>query len=232
MSANYTEAVEAAGGVPVVLPPQRGNIDSLLSIVDGVLFSGGGDVDPERYGDTDRHPTTYGVHQLRDTFEVALFLSALERGVPILCICRGIQVANVALGGTLIQDIADQHGIDIEHRQHAAGYSPAQASHDVHIAPGTLMEHVFGGTAVSVNSYHHQAIRDLSPELRLAGSAPDGVIEAVDRPVSRGWFLGVQWHPEMMFREHEPQLQLFTTFVAAARENRRSRVEPASVLGT
>jgi putative glutamine amidotransferase len=105
----YTEAIEAAGGVPIVIPPQVGNIQEIISVVDGLLISGGGDVRPDRYGDDEVHATTYGIHDLRDELEIALVREATTHDIPMLCICRGIQVLNVALGGTLIQDVADQY---------------------------------------------------------------------------------------------------------------------------
>jgi putative glutamine amidotransferase len=230
MSANYVEAVESAGGIPLVLPPQENNVSQILTVVEGILFSGGGDIDPARYGDTSTHPETYGVHDLRDRFEFDLVRLALEREVPVFCICRGIQVANVALGGTLIQDIADQHGTEIEHRQHVAGYGPSQPSHDVSVQPGTTLHDVFGQTTIRTNSFHHQAIRDLSPELRAVGWAPDGIIEAVDRP-GGGWFLGVQWHPEMMFKKHTEHARPFQALVMAAYERREKAAGRVAVPG-
>jgi putative glutamine amidotransferase len=216
MAATYTEGVEAAGGIPVVLPPQNNNVDMLLDRLDGLLFSGGGDVDPNRYGDPTRHANTYGIDDLRDTFEIDLLRAAIERDIPVLCICRGIQVANVALGGTLIQDIADQVGTQIEHRQDVAGYRPPDKSHTVRVEPGTRLHAIYGEDEIETNSYHHQALDRISDDLVVVGRAPDGVIEAVDRPAS-GWFLGVQWHPEMMFKEHPEHLKPFTGLVRAAR---------------
>jgi putative glutamine amidotransferase len=230
MSANYVEAVESAGGIPLVLPPQENNVSDILGVVDGILLSGGGDIDPTRYGDMSMHPETYGVHDLRDRFEFDLLRLALEREVPVFCICRGVQVANVALGGTLIQDIADQYGKEIEHRQHVVGFKPSQPSHDVSVEPGSALHDVFGRTTIRTNSFHHQAIRDLSPELRAVGWAPDGIIEAVDRP-GGGWLLGVQWHPEMMFKKHLEHARPFRALVTAALERRQKVSGPVGVSG-
>ena len=215
MASTYIEGVEAAGGIPVVLPPQRDTAESLLDRIDGLLFSGGGDIDPARYGDDTRHPDTYGIDELRDSFELELFRAALARDMPIFCICRGIQVANVALGGTLIQDVSDEIGTAIEHSQHKAGFKPADKGHTVDVVPGTLLHEIFGESEVGTNSFHHQAIRTPGTGLRVAATAPDGVIEAVDRPGS-SFFIGVQWHPEMMFRDHPEHLKLFQALAQAS----------------
>jgi putative glutamine amidotransferase len=217
MAATYTEGVEAAGGIPVVLPPQNGNVEEILDRIDGLLFSGGGDIDPARYGDKNVHEQTYGIDELRDRFELDLFRAAIDRDMPIFCICRGIQVANVALGGTLIQDIASEFGDEIEHRQHAAGYAPPDKSHTVNAEPGSRLHEIYGVEEIGTNSFHHQALRDVSSELVVIGRAPDCVIEAVERPAST-WFLGVQWHPEMMFKEHPEHLKPFEALVRAAAE--------------
>ena len=216
LSPNYTEAVEAAGGVPVILPPQQGNVDELLDALDGVILSGGGDIRPTIYGDTEQHPATYGIHDLRDQFELELARKAIARDMPLLAICRGIQVLNVALGGTLIQDIADQHSDQIEHRQNRGEIPAAQPSHAVTAAPGSLLARVYGATALQTNSFHHQALREVSSELRAIARAPDGTVESVEHPGCR-WLLGVQWHPEMMFRAHSEHLAPFQALVEAAR---------------
>jgi putative glutamine amidotransferase len=215
MAATYTEGVEAANGIPLVIPPQDNNIEAILDRIDGLLFSGGGDIDPSRYGDNDPHENTYGIDELRDRFELDLFTAALQRDMPILCICRGIQVANVALGGTLIQDIAGQYSNEIEHRQHVAGYRAADKSHQVKAEEGSRVHEVYGTTEIETNSFHHQALQEVASELMVIGRAPDGIIEAVDRPAST-WFLGLQWHPEMMFKEHEEHLKPFLALVNAS----------------
>jgi putative glutamine amidotransferase len=217
MAATYTEGVEAAGGVPLVIPPQENNSELILDRIDGLLFSGGGDIDPARYGDPDVHEKTYGIDDLRDRFELVLFISALKRDMPVLCICRGIQVANVALGGTLIQDIATQYSDEIEHRQHAAGYRAPDKSHAVTAENGSLLHQVYGTTDIETNSFHHQALHEVADGLKVIGRAPDGIIEAVERPAST-WFLGVQWHPEMMFKEHPEHLKPFQALTAAAQK--------------
>jgi putative glutamine amidotransferase len=215
LATTYTEAVEAAGGVPLVIPPQAGNIEELVSVIDGLLLSGGGDVDPARYGDNEVHATTYGIHESRDELELALVRVAVERDIPMLCICRGIQVLNVALGGTLVQDIADQYSTEIEHSQGKLGVPREQASHTVAVTPGSLLARAYGAETIEVNSFHHQALKDIAPTLEIDAVAPDEVVEGVSRP-GAAWILGVQWHPEMMFRAHPEHLQPFTALVAEA----------------
>jgi putative glutamine amidotransferase len=215
LASTYTEGVEKANGIPVILPPQAGNIEQILDRVDGLLFSGGGDIDPTRYGQADVHEKTYGIDEQRDRFELELFKAALGRDMPILCICRGIQIANVALGGTLVQDIASEYSDEIEHRQHEAGYRAPDKSHRVTAEAGSRLHEVYGTTEIESNSFHHQAIRDVADELVVIGRAPDGIIEAVDHP-SSSWFLGLQWHPEMMFEEHPEHLKPFEALVNAA----------------
>lgn len=208
----YTEAVEAAGGIPIVIPPQSGNIDQLLDIVDGLLLSGGGDINPERYGDDEVHEKTYGVHEGRDALEIELARKAIERDIPTLCICRGIQILNVALGGTLYQDVAGQFSPDLTHRQHDLGIPKDQPGHSVTVAKDSLLADTYGTETVQVNSFHHQSLRDVAQELIVNATAPDGTIEGVEHP-NKTWILGVQWHPEMMFQTHNEHLKPFTMLV-------------------
>lgn len=215
LSSNYTEAVEAAGGIPIIIPPQHGNIDEILSVVDGLLLSGGGDIDPQLYGDSSVHEKTYGIHQLRDELEMALTKGAIERDLPVLCICRGIQVLNVALKGTLIQDIGDQYSDQIQHRQHENNIPASEPSHEVRAVRDSLLGDVYESDTIQTNSFHHQGLKDIGPELRAIGTAPDGIVESVERPAST-WMLGVQWHPEMMFKVHEEHLKPFVGLVKAA----------------
>lgn len=212
MATTYTEAIEAAGGVPLVIPPQVGNYDEILSAIDGLLLSGGGDIDPSRYGDDDVHPTTYGVHHLRDELELHLAREAVSQSIPMLCICRGIQVLNVALGGTLIQDVADQYSTDVQHRQHVDGISKEHPGHTITVTPGSLLARTYGSETIEVNSFHHQALKDVAQGLEINGVAEDEIVEAVSYR-GGGWILGVQWHPEMMFREHTEHLKPFLALV-------------------
>lgn len=212
IATTYTEAVEAAGGIPLVIPPQEGNIDAILELVDGVIISGGGDIDPVRYGESDIHEKTYGIHAGRDDLELAIAKEAVVRDIPVLCICRGIQILNVALGGTLIQDVPDQYPSDIEHRQQASGIPKEEPGHRVSVTPGSLLERTYGSSEIEVNSFHHQAIKELAPVLGIDGVATDEIVEAVSHRES-AWILGVQWHPEMMFRVHPEHLKPFQALV-------------------
>jgi putative glutamine amidotransferase len=219
-SAPYVRAVETAGGVPVILPPQRDAIAELMAIIDGLLLSGGPDVDPVRYGDNYVHPATYGIDPDRDQFEIDLFDAALRRRIPVFGICRGIQVMNVALGGTLIQDVGTEHpgAADVGHRQHERGLDNSAVGHEVSAVDSTPLP-IFGNNGLGVNSFHHQAIRDLAPDLMPVAYSPDQLVEAV---VMRGnaEVFGVQWHPELMFERHDVHLRPFARLVEAAAKSR------------
>lgn len=221
IAACYVNAVIAAGGVPIVLPPQDGSTDAILRIVDGLLFSGGADIDPAIYGDTDVHPKTYDIHPLRDRFELELIKAAIERDIPTFCICRGIQVLNVACGGTLHQDVPDQYSAAIPHRQQETGHQNHESSHSVLAESGSLLETTYDLTDIPVNSYHHQAVKEIAPGLRVAGLSEDGLVEAVELP-GKSFVLGVQWHPEMMFEAHPEHLAPFKQLVEAAAARRLS----------
>jgi putative glutamine amidotransferase len=215
LSEAYVRAVEAAGGVPIILPPHS-DATRVLEVLDGLLLSGGPDVEPDRYGDTTVHPTTYGIDPERDQFEIDLFHGARLRDMPVLGICRGIQVINVALGGTLIQDVSSESEASRElgHRQHERGLEESAVGHEVHAEHASLLP-IFDGRGLGVNSFHHQAIRDLAPDLDPVAYSPDGLIEAV---VLRddGSVFAVQWHPELMFRRHPAHLRPFARLVEAA----------------
>lgn len=219
VAACYIDAVIAAGGIPVVLPPQDGSATELLGLVDGLLLSGGADLDPALYGDLEVHPKTYDIHPLRDRFEIELIRAAIARDVPTFCICRGIQVLNVACGGTLYQDVADQVEAAIPHRQQDTGHLNHESSHTVTTEPGSLLASIYGLSEIPANSYHHQAVRDLAPGLAVAGRSEDGLIEAIEMP-GRAFVLGVQWHPEMMFEAHPEHLAPFKELVETAAARR------------
>lgn len=211
----YTEAVEAAGGVPIVIPPQDGNIYQILDVLDGLLLSGGGDIDPARYGDTYAHEKTYGVHEGRDRLEIELARQVIERDIPTLGICRGIQILNVALGGTVYQDIASEFSDAIAHRQQERKIPKEEPGHSVDIEPGSILAETYGTHTIQVNSFHHQSLKAVAPTLQVSALAPDGTIEAVEHP-DRRWILAVQWHPEMMFRTHREHLKPFTALIEQA----------------
>lgn len=210
----YTKAIEAAGGLPLIIPPQA-NALPLLDILDGLLFSGGGDIDPKRYGAETIHPTTYGVDAERDDLELSLLKAALDRDLPIFCICRGIQVLNVALGGDLYQDVADEFGNTIQHRQQVEGIPKEEPGHSVQANADSLLARTYESTEILVNSFHHQAIHTAANGLSVVARSSDGSIEGVEMPDQR-WVLGVQWHPEMMFRAHPEHLRPFAALVEAS----------------
>ncbi len=227
---DYASAVEAAGGIPVILPLRYGDLFELLSAIDGVLLiGGGGDVGPHHYGDETLHPTTAAIHDRRDELEISLVRAAVARDIPFLSICRGSQILNVASGGTMYQDIRDQHGSQIEHAQAKFGVDFSQPSHLVNLETDSLLARVYGTSSIETNSDHHQASKEPGPEIRIVGRAPDGVIEAVERPASR-FMLGMQWHPELMFVTHPEHLRPFSALVDAARVYRDAQ-EMASVTG-
>ena len=185
--ADYVRAVERSGGAPLLVPPGA-DVDVTLAVVDGLIFSGGSDLDPRLYGD-DAHPETNGVVRERDDFELELMRAALARDVPVLAICRGSQMLNVALGGGIEQHVPDRVGTDV-HKQTAGVF----AEHGVDVSPDTRLGELLCDRQ-EVKSHHHQGFGELGDGLREAARAPDGTIEALEDP-SRRFTLGVLWHPE------------------------------------
>jgi gamma-glutamyl-gamma-aminobutyrate hydrolase PuuD len=200
--ASYVRAVERAGGVPVLIPPGA-SYDETLDRVDGLIFSGGSDLDPELY-EADTHPETDGVVRERDDFELGLMNAALARDVPLLAICRGSEVLNVALGGDLEQHIPDRTGADT-HKETSGVF----AEHDVEIDAGTRLGKILGERH-DVKSHHHQGFGRVGDGLRVTAHAPDGTPEGLEDPTRR-FTLGVLWHPE----EGE-DMALFEALVAEA----------------
>jgi gamma-glutamyl-gamma-aminobutyrate hydrolase PuuD len=207
--AAYVKAVLRAGGSPLLVPPGA-DPDATLAVVDGLIFSGGSDLDPELYGD-DPHAETDGVVRERDDFELGLMQAALAHDLPLLAICRGSQVLNVALGGNLEQHVPDRVGTNV-HKEVAGVF----ADHDVQVVPDTRLASILG-PAHDVKSHHHQGFAALGAGLREAAHAPDGTIEALEDP-ARTFALGVLWHPE----EGEDGA-LFEALVAAASKRAASR---------
>ena len=187
--ADYSRAVAVAGGLPVGLS-RDATVDAVVERVDGIVLSGGADVDPDRYGE-DRSAQCGVVETERDAWELALVQAAMAAGLPLLGICRGIQVLNVAFGGTLIQDLEDRGGGGHQRDDVARGVTV----HSVELEPGSLAASLYG-TLRQVNSLHHQAVDRLGAGLVASGHAPDGTVEALEMPGAP--VLGVQWHPEML----------------------------------
>jgi putative glutamine amidotransferase len=210
----YVNAILGAGAIPVMIPlglPEEG-LSKLLSRVDGVLFSGGGDVHPERYGSVP-HPRVGFVDEDRDRVEALLVNHTLQQGLPIFGICRGLQLINVALGGTLYEDLGDQLPGAIQHN-HAKGHPRDYLAHTVQVKEGSLLAGALGSQSTQVNSLHHQGIRQLAASLQASAFAPDGVVEGVELP-GYSFGLAVQWHPEWL-QAHPAMRRLFQAFVAAA----------------
>jgi putative glutamine amidotransferase len=207
--ADYVRAVVAAGGAPLLVPPGAPFAET-LAVVDGLVFSGGSDLDPELY-DADAHPETVGFIRERDDFELALMRAALDRDVPMLAICRGSQVLNVALGGDLEQHVPDRVGTEL-HREVPGVFS----EHDVSVEAGTKLASLIGDRQ-DVKSHHHQGFGRLGAGLREAARAPDGTLEALEDPTRR-FTLGVLWHPEA-----GDDLALFRALVTEAAAYREGR---------
>jgi putative glutamine amidotransferase len=207
---DYVRAVERAGGRPLLVPPSQEGLEETLAVLDGIIFSGGSDLDPATYGH-DPHPETKGIVEERDRGELALLHAALSRDMPVLAVCRGSQVLNVALGGDLVQHLPDVVGHD-EHKHTPGEY----ADHDVTLEAGTRLEALLGDHA-PVKSHHHQGFGRLGSGLREAAHAEDGTVEALEDP-SRRFALGVLWHPEA-----GEDLRLFEAFVEEARRYRAER---------
>jgi gamma-glutamyl-gamma-aminobutyrate hydrolase PuuD len=207
----YVQAVERAGGRPLLVPPSEAGVAETLDVVDGLIFSGGSDLEPELYGQ-DPHPETYGVVPERDRGELALLSAALARDLPVLAICRGSQVLNVALGGDLVQHLPDLVGH--EQHKHTTGVF---ADHDVDVEDGTRLAELLGDRA-PVKSHHHQGFGRLGEGLRVAARAEDGAVEAVEDP-ERRFALGVLWHPEA-----GEDLRVFEALVEEAARYREERL--------
>jgi putative glutamine amidotransferase len=215
VNAAYVHAVLAAGGVPLLLSPVMGPslVGRALDGLDGLVLTGGEDLDPAWFG---AQPSPYlsPPSRERDLFELALFAVARQRELPILGICRGIQLINVALGGTLYQDLPSERPGTVEHRPNGARDA---RSHRIRLEPGSRAAEALGGTNFTVNSSHHQAIRDLAPGLLATGWTEDAVIEAAETPAGAPWLLAVQWHPEEMHADtRAPERGLFAALVEEA----------------
>jgi putative glutamine amidotransferase len=207
----YVDAIRRAGGVPVVLPPVLGPVREALDAVAGLIFPGGGDVHPEHYGGND-HDSNYGTCHERDAFELVLARAALDRNMPVMCVCRGMQVLNVALGGDLIPHIPDVFGTRVIHRT-----PEVQAiTHAVKIAPESHLARVYGGTSALVQSVHHQAVGRLGDGLRPVAWAEDGVVEALESE-RHAFVVAVQWHPELDVFRDDPPFTLFDELVVRSR---------------
>ncbi len=209
----YVNRLVEAGGLPLVLSPALGaeRAAEALAEMDGLLLSGGADIAPARYGAAPS-PGLGAVEPERDAFELALVSAAQARRLPVLAICRGLQLVNVAAGGTLWQDLPSERAGTVAHQQSAAR---SVRTHDVRVERGSRTAGVLGVDALRTNSMHHQAVRELGVGLRATGWATDGVIESLEATDPATWLVGVQWHPEDL-GDGGPDDRLFRAFVAAA----------------
>jgi putative glutamine amidotransferase len=213
LSRKYTQAIIQAGGIPLILPANLSakQLSTLFPMLDGILFSGGDDINPLLYGEG-RLSQTKNILEERDEIETALLKSCLEQGKPVFGICRGLQMINVALGGSLYQHILTQHSGAIQHDRH--NDLREHRNHSVDIKSGTLLARLTGLNSIRVNTLHHQGIRNVSDDLKIGATcSEDGLIEAIEL-TNQPFFLAVQWHPEEIVEYPEQQI-LFEEFVKA-----------------
>jgi len=210
----YVDAVRRAGGVPLLLPPGEEHLDVWLEVCDGFVLTGGGDLAPSLYAGRG-HATNYNLDGERDGTEVRLARATLEAGRPLLAVCRGMQLVNVVLGGSLVEHLPDAVGDECPHR----GPSAEPVPHPVVLEPDSLVARACGALEPRPVSWHHQAVDRLGEGLRVVGRAPDGTIEAVEH-ADHPYLLAVQWHPELSAEREPEQQRLFDALVARAASSR------------
>lgn len=208
LPAEYVDAVRRAGGIPVLMAPGESRIEDWLGTIDALILAGGGDLDPATYGG-EPHPSIYHLDAERDASELQLAREVAGAELPALCICRGAQILNIALGGTLVEHIPDEFGTSVTHRLPPREPTP----HEVRVEPGTRLAALMGEPTFSSVSWHHQSVRVLGRGLSAVAFAPDGVIEAVEL-AGRPDLVAVQWHPELSAAEDPRQQRLFDWLVA------------------
>jgi putative glutamine amidotransferase len=211
LNARYVECVRRAGGLPLLLPPGEPHLEEALELFDALVMCGGPDVDPKLYGGR-AHPQLYGIDPERDASDSALVKAMIARRVPALCICRGLQVLNVALGGTLIEHLPDEVGELVPHRGEERAYVP----HEVRLEPRSRLAALLGAQTLRPASSHHQAVRKPGAGLEVVARAPDGTIEALEHR-EHARLIAVQWHPEYTAHEDAQQQKLFDELVRWAR---------------
>ncbi len=208
----YSRAIESAGGIPILIPYVKNTdiYDDFIEICDGIFITGGADIDPRRYG-KDKNNTCGAIQPLRDEMELYILDEALCKNKPVLAVCRGVQLLNVGLGGTLYQDIPTEYPSEINHTQTEGRFIP---SHKVKIVKDTPLFELIGKDKMTANSFHHQAIMDLAEGLKPMAYAEDGIIEAVYLP-ARDYVRGYQWHPERLFDSDGGNRKIFLDFIKA-----------------
>jgi putative glutamine amidotransferase len=213
ISDGYFRGIEAAGGIPIILPVPafESTLESIVSKLDGILLSGGTDIDPMHYSESTL-PQNGDINPFRDETELFLAKYAYANRIPMLGICRGIQMMNVAMGGSLYQDLQSQYEDKlVKHSQIAPSWYPC---HSIYIEKESNLYKILGVDKIEVNSFHHQAIKLIASDLRVTAKAPDGVIEAIECD-KHSFFIGVQWHPELMWEKNPQMMMLFEAFVKA-----------------
>lgn len=210
LAADYVQAIEAAGGLPVILPYLKNSfaIKELLKRIDALLLTGGGDVDPIFFGE-EPFIGTGAISPARDIFEIELTSMAIDLAYPVLGICRGIQVLNIVAGGTIHQDLHLAVDMPLKHKQEAPSWYP---THQIGILPNTKLADILGVNEIRVNSFHHQSVAQVAPGFVVSAESHDGVIEAIENTQAK-FLLGVQWHPEHLWMKNEKFLNLFTYFI-------------------
>jgi putative glutamine amidotransferase len=221
VAVSYIHAVEVAGGLPLLIPLSRDSsvLEDYFGTLDGLLLPGGMDVDPVHYGE-EPHRLLEEVDPVRDETELYLARRALQADMPVLGVCRGEQLLNVAAGGSLFQDVAAQSPQEVI--RHFQDFAQEWPSHSVEIKPDTLLASIIPERKLRVNSYHHQAVRRVAAGFRVAATAPDGVVEAVES-TKHAFALGVQWHPELLVDDLDFNLALFRRHVEEAARFRDSK---------
>jgi putative glutamine amidotransferase len=214
----YTDAIAKLGMIPLVVPPMAASqAGPILDLVDGLFLTGGEDIDPSQFG-AEKHPQTGDPNVHRDEIELALTREAARRKIPTLAVCRGVQVLNVALGGTLVQDIPSERGTSIDHD---AESKRSIRVHPVEVTAGSRLAGIISETSIATNSFHHQSADRVGAGLIAVAKSPDGVIEALECSDRGWWAIGVQWHPEELINSPEEwDRRLFAAFAEAVRARR------------
>jgi putative glutamine amidotransferase len=222
----YIECLSFAGSLPLIVPFrfEKENLQHLAEMADGLLLPGGDDIHPRHYGVEDIHENSGPFSHERDEMEIELANFFITLGKPVFGICRGAQILNVALGGTLYQDIGSEFSTSIQHEYNISVSKLNRYTediHEVHLLEDTALADFFGREKITTNSLHHQSVKEIAASLRVSAIAEDGVIEAIEsKDMNAQWILGVQWHPETITKEHPEQAVLFEKFVEAAKGRR------------
>ena len=217
---DYVSSVISAGAVPLMIPMEDSeeNLRQTLELVDGMIFSGGHDIAPIRYGE-EPHQKLQDICPERDAFDFLLYRLAKEHSLPILGICRGFQLMNVSEGGKLYQDLSLKNTESLKHSQ---GHGPSIPTHTVKVEPGSKFYEILGKEEIRVNSFHHQAVKSTSENVAISGKALDNVVEAIELK-NYPFGLGVQFHPEMLQAKEEDMKKIFAALVSAAKEYREKK---------